>query len=225
MVKSDLARELTRSSSKKIDEKISSTNVVIDEVLSKKTGKPQGRYVTIESGAVVEGDASLYPRMAKAIADVLKTLAGDCKRVLTVGLGNRLLTADALGSLVLENLAVMNECGDVVMQTLAPSVVGVTGIESYDVIRGVVDVVRPDAVFAVGQPVRRESGKNRHVVSVVRRRYNARQRSQKRTKTAERTNARRQSRVDRRTDGRVRLHDFARRRRRQPFRRGFRRHA
>lgn len=149
MVKSDLARELTRSSNKKIDEKISSTNVVIDEALSKKTGKPQGRYVTIESGAVVEGDASLYPRMAKAIADVLKTLAGDCKRVLTVGLGNRLLTADALGSLVLENLAVMNECGDVVMQTLAPSVVGVTGIESYDVIRGVVDVVRPDAVFAV----------------------------------------------------------------------------
>ncbi|MGN1093717.1 MAG: GPR endopeptidase [Candidatus Neoclostridium sp.] len=149
MLKTDLARELVRTSVKKIDEKIARADIIVDEELSRKTGKPAGKYVTVESDAVVRGDAAAFDRLSEAICDAIETLAGKKKRVLSVGLGNRLLTADALGSLTLDRLAVEGKNGEVVMRSLAPSVAGVTGIESYDVIRGVTEIVRPDVVFAV----------------------------------------------------------------------------
>lgn len=149
MLKTDLARELVRTDAKKIDQRIARTDLRLDEQLSKKTGKPAGRYITIESDIVTKGDTALFPRLCRALSDAVKTLAEGKSRVLAVGLGNRLLTADALGTLTVDKLAVENDRGDVVMRTLAPSVVGVTGIESYDVIRGVAEMVKPDVVFAI----------------------------------------------------------------------------
>lgn len=149
MLKSDLARELTDAKTGKIDERIARCDVKVDEALSRKIGKPRGKYVTVESDAAIENDRRIFQRLSRAIADVLGELAGKAERPLTVGLGNRLLTADALGSLVLDRLIVENEKGDVTMRSLAPGVVGTTGIESYDVIRGVVDIVKPDLVIAV----------------------------------------------------------------------------
>lgn len=149
MLKTDLARELVRTNTKKIDERIARADLYVDAALSKKTGKPEGRYITIESDVVTRGDISLFPRLSRALSDAIKMLAKGKSRALAVGLGNRLLTADALGVLTIDKLVVENLCGDVTMRTLAPSVVGVTGIESYDVIRGVAEVVKPDVVFAI----------------------------------------------------------------------------
>ena len=149
MLKTDLARELVRTNTKKIDERIARADLYVDAALSKKTGKPEGRYITIESDVVTKGDISLFPRLSSALSDAIKMLAKGKSRALAVGLGNRLLTADALGVLTIDKLVVENLCGDVTMRTLAPSVVGVTGIESYDVIRGVAEVVKPDVVFAI----------------------------------------------------------------------------
>lgn len=149
MLKTDLARELVRTDAKKIDQRIARTDLSLDERLSKKTGKPVGRYITIESDIVTNGDTALFPRLGRALSEAVKTLAAGKSRALAVGLGNRLLTADALGALTVDKLTVENRRGDIVMRTLAPSVVGVTGIESYDVIRGVAEVVKPDVVFAI----------------------------------------------------------------------------
>lgn len=149
MIKSDLARELTDVKTGKIDENVSCCEVKVDRPLSEKIGKPEGMYVTVESTAAAENDRSVFPRLSRCIADALLRLASSRKKTLTVGLGNRMLTADALGSLVLDKLIVENAKGGVVMRSIAPGVAGVTGIESYDVIRGVVDVIKPDLVIAV----------------------------------------------------------------------------
>lgn len=149
MLKSDLARELTDAKTGKIDERISRCDVKVNEALSRKIGKPCGKYVTVESDVAIENDRRVFPRLSRAIADVLGELAGRTKRPLVVGLGNRFLTADALGSLVSDRLIVENENGEVIMRSLVPGVIGTTGIESYDVIRGVADIVKPDLVIAV----------------------------------------------------------------------------
>jgi spore protease len=76
-----------------------------------------------------------------------------------VGLGNWNATPDALGPRVVENLLVTRHLGKQVpanlagslrpVAAIAPGVLGLTGIETGDVIRGIVDRIRPDAVIAV----------------------------------------------------------------------------
>ena len=75
MLKTDLARELFRTDAKKIDQRIARTDLRLDEQLSKKTGKPAGRYITIESDIVTKGDTALFPRLCRALSDAVKTLA------------------------------------------------------------------------------------------------------------------------------------------------------
>ena len=78
----------------------------------------------------------------------MRELAPDGKNVLTVGLGNKLLTADALGCLTIEK-TVVYVTEKYAVRVFAPGVAGVTGIESYDVIKGLVEAVAPDLVIAV----------------------------------------------------------------------------
>lgn len=149
MIKSDLASELTKIRPKNIDEMISRSDITVDSALQKKIGKPCGRYVTVESKVALTGATQFYARLSECLADALYDLAGNCKKIMAVGLGNRLLTADALGCLVCDQLAIENEKGEIIMRAVCPGVYGVTGIESYDIIKGVVSEVRPDLVIAV----------------------------------------------------------------------------
>ena len=145
MLKSDLAAELTEVKSHTLEQDIDRCDVYVDKALSKKIGKPAGNYVTVESRIAAEGNAARFRRLSKAIADVLRELAPD---VLTVGLGNKLLTADALGCLTIEK-TVVYVTEKYAVRVFAPGVAGVTGIESYDVIKGLVEAVAPDLVIAV----------------------------------------------------------------------------
>ncbi len=149
MIKSDLASELTAIKPKNIDETITRSDITVDDDLKRKIGKPKGRYVTIESKVALTGDRRYYSRLSECLAKALNDVAGCAKRIMTVGLGNRLLTADALGCLVCERLAIENENGVVIMRSVCPGVYGVTGIESYDIVKGVVNEIRPDLVIAV----------------------------------------------------------------------------
>lgn len=148
MPRSDIACELIPPLNRTRRGKITRCDVCVDRALSEKTGKPPGLYVTVESRAAAEGDRKIYPRISEAIAEVLREMAPSCVSALTVGLGNKLLTADALGCLTLEKLIVTAGKREGI-RALAPGVAGVTGIESYDVIKGVVDAIKPDLVIAV----------------------------------------------------------------------------
>jgi spore protease len=135
--------------------------VVQDEDGAAMMGKPPGTYVTIEAPDLRSRSRELGERLSGVIAQELAGLArlrADAT-VLVVGLGNWRATPDALGPRVVEQVFVTRHLRDMVppelkgrmrgLCAMAPGVLGVTGIETGEVIRGVVDRVKPDLVVAV----------------------------------------------------------------------------
>ena len=121
--------------------------------------KPVGRYVTFETAPVHSLDQAQRQRLSDGIAETLRALLPPCGDVLVVGLGNRHITSDALGSRVTENVLVTRHLKDALPQSLrgrlrgvsalAPGVLGITGMETADMVRGAVEQTRPAAVVAV----------------------------------------------------------------------------
>lgn len=132
--------------------KVKRTQVVVDENLSKKLKRPKGIYVTVESSAAVGADRSEYKPLIREISATLKTLTSDCKSFLAVGVGNPLLTADALGARTVALLKVnrgYTAAGEKELSAFSPGVSGVTGIESFDFADSITSLVKPDCVIII----------------------------------------------------------------------------
>lgn len=151
MLYSDMAVEFAPSVSKKIGERIKRTDITVDDALSEKLGKPAGRYTTVETDIIVRGDRSEYPRLVRVLADVLKELKPTSHKCLCAGLGNPLMTADALGSRCARRLIVTRhlQVDGSELCAITPNVLGATGIESADIVAGTAARVRPDLVVAI----------------------------------------------------------------------------
>lgn len=150
IVYSDMAIEFCKSERTYNNGVISYYEVDVDEKLSKRLKRPCGKYSTLETSVVLNGNSCEYGRVSDAISRTLSDYCKAYKKILCVGLGNPDLTADALGDRVFKKLNVFcddgNGCG---LYALTPNVFGMTGIESYDIIASVVDRILPDAVLAV----------------------------------------------------------------------------
>ena len=131
-------------------------------------GKPEGRYVTIDLRPYFRREEGFFARAARCLASELRTLlpgVGEDWPVLVAGLGNRGMTADAVGPLALESLLVTRHMGDCLPRDVpmssvcaaAPGVLGVTGMETAEILRGMVAHVKPDAVIAVDALAARSS--------------------------------------------------------------------
>ncbi|MBR4079995.1 MAG: GPR endopeptidase [Christensenellaceae bacterium] len=123
--------------------------------------KPIGSYVTIDLALPA---AQMLPkerhriakRCAHELADMLCGTDGD---ILIIGLGNRNVTADSLGPKVCENVFVtrhiIKHIPDVLDErtpaicAIAPGVLGVTGLESFEVVRGIVRETKPALVVVI----------------------------------------------------------------------------
>ena len=127
---------------------------------AREIGKPQGRYLTLELDALIRREEDAFPRACKALSTMLRELLPHPNDgpVLIAGLGNRMITPDAIGPqtadhviatrhLVAQSPAVFADWRPV--SALAPGVLGQTGVETGEVICGVLDRVRPAAVIAV----------------------------------------------------------------------------
>ena len=135
-------------------EYVHSFTVTVNKELSEKLRRPQGKYSTVECRAVVERNRERYREIAGEIGDALKKLLPNkVNSVLVVGLGNPNMTADSLGAKTCASLMaarhVPQENERAKISVLTPNVLGVTGIESFDVVAGVVERTSPDAVLAV----------------------------------------------------------------------------
>ncbi len=149
-ITTDMALEFCRSKKTGADGIIKYYETEVDARLSKRLGKPEGRYSTLETSAVVNGERDVYPRVSDALSKSLKAYCGDAKRVLAVGLGNPDLTADALGDRVFKRLDVSRKYDrDSYVCAITPNVFGMTGIESYDVISAVSSRISPDLIIAI----------------------------------------------------------------------------
>ncbi|MCI9518653.1 MAG: GPR endopeptidase [Clostridia bacterium] len=132
--------------------KVRKTQVIVDEKLSEKLRRPKGTYVTVESPAALSADRAEYKPIIREIASTLKSLTADCKSFLAVGVGNPLLTADALGSRTVALLKVnrgFNSADEKELSAFSPGVSGVTGIESFDFADSIAGLVKPDCVLII----------------------------------------------------------------------------
>ncbi len=124
-------------------------------------GKAIGSYITIEVPNLNKTDEDLKDEVSIELSKVLKTLIKDLKRdkVLIIGLGNWNISSDALGPKVIERVLVtrqyfinFNKESDESMANvaaIAPGVLALTGIESFDIVKGIVDKIKPDLVVAI----------------------------------------------------------------------------
>ncbi|WDL99596.1 GPR endopeptidase [Alicyclobacillus sp. ALC3] len=124
-------------------------------------GKPVGTYITVDAPGIRRRDPELQDSVAMQLAKEFATLIdvpADAS-VLIVGLGNSHVTPDALGPLVVERVFVTRHLfqympeaigeGYRTVSAVAPGVLGITGIETSEVVKGIVEHVKPDLVIAV----------------------------------------------------------------------------
>jgi spore protease len=126
--------------------------------------KKPGRYLTMEVQGIRQQDSELQQKVEEIFANEFSHfLAGagikKSDSCLVVGLGNWNVTPDALGPLVCENLLITRhlfelqpenvEEGYRSVSALAPGVMGLTGIETSDIIFGIVEKTKPNFVIAI----------------------------------------------------------------------------
>jgi len=137
---------------------------VENEEAGRQIGKLPGNYLTIEVPKLRGNDTQLEDQVTQRLsiefAQFLqkKGLTED-KKVLVVGLGNWNVTPDALGPLVVENLLVTRHLFSLAPESVAdgyrevsaisPGVLGITGIETSEIVFGVVEKSKPDLVIAI----------------------------------------------------------------------------
>lgn len=123
-------------------------------------GKPIGTYVTIEAPDI-KYSVEVYEKACQLLADEIRNLAKieSKTKTLVVGLGNKKITPDALGPDVVSKLMVTNHMKEHLKDffddditsvcAIAPGVLGTTGMETAQIIKGVIEQVKPDLVIAV----------------------------------------------------------------------------
>ncbi len=140
------------------------TMVIETENGAKAMGKPKGTYITLEAADMDCQDEGYHREISLELARIVKKLLPKKKKalsVLVVGLGNRDVTPDALGPRVVDNLAItrhiLKEFGKYAfgeeevnaVSGIVPGVMAQTGMESQEIIRGVVGEAKPDVMVAI----------------------------------------------------------------------------
>lgn len=125
--------------------------VTIEE--SEKYNKPKGRYELLSIPDILMCNANEIEYITDRLACVLKEIVGDIgnkNRILIVGLGNRHISSDSLGAKVVGkiNITIKNKNLPKVM-AISPSVMGLTGIETVDIVEGVVLKTKPTHVIII----------------------------------------------------------------------------
>ena len=148
------------------EREITVSRVVIEsEKGAKAMGKPKGTYITLESPNLAVPDEDYHREVSVLLSKELQKLlplelSGDCS-VLVVGLGNRMVTADSLGPLVSDNLLItrhiVKEYGRLALDksyvheisSIVPGVMSQTGMETFEIIKGIIEKTCPDAMIAI----------------------------------------------------------------------------
>lgn len=146
------------------EEGVHITTVEINEEGAERLGKKAGNYVTFEIQGIRNKDTELQEVVervfAKEFSQFLKQLGiekdASC---LVVGLGNWNVTPDALGPIAVENLLITKHIFELQpeqmsdgfrpVSAITPGVMGITGLETSDIIHGVIEKTKPDFVIAI----------------------------------------------------------------------------
>lgn len=135
---------------------------VEDKKSAEMIGKMCGRYVTMDVPGLSEREVSAFSEAKEQLTRELTALLGNLPEdatVLVTGLGNRYVTPDSFGPRVVERVFVTRHITEYLPDALSyklravcavsPGVLGVTGVETYDVIKGLTEKLKPDAVIII----------------------------------------------------------------------------
>ena len=144
--------------------------------------KPVGTYITMEAPNMAVPDEDYHREISaelkKFLARFIKGNKEDCS-VLVVGLGNRKVTPDALGPYVVDNLNItrhiVREYGKYAMgeehvslvSAIVPGVMGQTGMETVEIIKGVVNETKPDFIIAIDALAARSSKRLNRTIQIA----------------------------------------------------------
>lgn len=153
---------------------------------AKTMGKPVGTYLTIEAPNLSSPDEGIHrevsEELAKYLIEVMKKIIPESehdKEVLVIGLGNRQATPDALGPYVADNLNVtrhiVKEYGkyaaleemNCVVSAIVPGVMAQTGMETAEIIKGVVREAKPDLLIVIDALAARNSRRLNRTIQIA----------------------------------------------------------
>ena len=153
---------------------------------AKTMGKPVGTYLTIEAPNLSSPDEGIHrevsEELAKYLIEVMKKIIPESehdKEVLVIGLGNRQATPDALGPYVADNLNVtrhiVKEYGkyaaleemNCVVSAIVPGVMAHTGMETAEIIKGVVRETKPDLLIVIDALAARNSRRLNRTIQIA----------------------------------------------------------
>lgn len=169
------------------EREIRTTRVVIETEKGAKTmGKPVGTYITLEIPNLAVPDEDYHREVSELLAGYIKEMMGNLKldgkeevSILVAGLGNRMVTPDALGPFVVDNLCVnrhvIKEYGKYalgmesanVVSAIIPGVMGQTGMETVEILRGVVHETKPDLIIAIDALAARNSRRLNRTIQIA----------------------------------------------------------
>lgn len=136
---------------------------IINEDGENKLGKPIGNYITLDVKNIKLADDEKIEQIAEVLADELRKVIGehvtDTEDILVVGLGNMYVTPDALGPKVIPHIEITRHILEYMpkvmpedtrpVSAISPGVLGTTGIETMEVLKGIVDNIHPQLLIVI----------------------------------------------------------------------------
>ena len=147
-----------------IGENIKITRVkILNEQGEQAIGKKKGNYITIDiKDLKIAGEEEIQKAsetVTKELKVLINHLIGEEEDILVVGLGNLYVTPDALGPKVIQDIDITRHILIYMPEALAPNtrpvsavspgVLGTTGIETLEILKGIVDNVHPKLVIVI----------------------------------------------------------------------------
>ena len=150
-----------------VNDKIKVTKVrVLNEQGKEKIGKEVGTYITIEIKEIEVINQEELEKASKILSGQIQELIKPYKSILVVGLGNIDTTVDSIGPKVIKDLKITRHlkkyAPDLVdknakeLSGIAPGVLGTTGIETQEILKGIVEKVNPDVIIAIDALISRD---------------------------------------------------------------------
>ncbi|WP_069997933.1 GPR endopeptidase [Cellulosilyticum sp. I15G10I2] len=158
------------------------TRVGIKNALGEKNmGKPRGEYITIECTNMKENDPETHKEVIDLLSQAITSLLPNKEKkdmdILVIGLGNRFATPDTLGPKVTNKVLVTRHLSMKMpekidesvchLSSFAPGVMGLTGIETTEIISGVAEKTKPDCIIAIDALAARSTSRINSTIQIT----------------------------------------------------------
>ncbi|KHD35146.1 peptidase [Clostridium acetobutylicum] len=170
-----------RVDTKRIEDIEITTVDVLNDKGEERIRKQKGTYITLDIPKVTLYDSEDIEEISKVFADELSMIISKAKldssmTVLVVGLGNWNITPDSLGPKVIGKLMVTRHLKKYIPDSIdegirpvcavAPGVLGITGMETGEIIRGIVQNIKPDLIICIDALAARKMGRVNSTIQI-----------------------------------------------------------